>query len=357
MGAATVGPMRVGLDVTPLIGHRTGVGAFVAHLLPALAALAEPPAVEGWVLTARATELPAGARRFPYPARVALPLWGHLGHPSGRRTLRGVDVVHGTNFFAPPTGLPTVLTIHDLTFLDTRAAFVPVVRRLLRRGAWVHAPSQAVADAVADRLGCHHVEVIPHGPTTVGPDDPSVRLPDIDGRPFVLAVGAAERRRNLPRLVHAFGEAHAVEPGLHLVLAGASEGPDADAVRLAVSTLGPAARERVHVLGPVPTPVRDALVHRAAVLVVPSLDEGFGFPVLEAQQVGTPVVASRAGALPEVAGTGALLVDPRDVDGLAGALVAALDDPALVERGRANVARFSWAGTAAALASLYGRIR
>ncbi len=349
--------MRVGLDVTPLIGHRTGVGAFVAHLLGALEALADPPEVVGWALTARADAVPAGSRRFPYPARLALPLWGHAGHPSGRRTLRGLDVVHGTNFVAPPTGLPTVITIHDLTFLDTRPAFVPVVRRLLGRGAWVHAPSQAVAEAVTERLGCRRIEVIPHGPTSIGPDDPSVRLPDIDGRPFVLAVGAADRRRNLPRLVQAFDEAHAAEPGLHLVLAGAAAGPDAGAVRLAVSTLAPGARARVHVLGPVPAPVRDALVHRAAVLAVPSLDEGFGFPVLEAQQVGTPVVASTAGALPEVAGAGAVLVDPRDVAGLASALLTALDDPALVERGRANVARFSWAGAAAALASLYGRCR
>ncbi len=103
------------------------------------------------------------------------------------------------------------------------------------------------------------------------------------------------------------------------------------------------------------------LLRNARALAYPSLDEGFGFPILEAQQVGLPVVATRAGSIPEVAGDGAALVPVGDGDALAGALAAVLDDDAhraeLIAAGHANVARFSWRATATALVQLYRRLR
>ena len=94
-------------------------------------------------------------------------------------------------------------------------------------------------------------------------------------------------------------------------------------------------------------------------LAYPSLDEGFGFPMLEAWQCDVPVVAARAGALPEIAGDAALLVDPFDVDALAGALERALDDDAaraaLVDHGRSRLATFSWEATAEGIAAIYRR--
>ena len=114
-----------------------------------------------------------------------------------------------------------------------------------------------------------------------------------------------------------------------------------------------------------PGPVDDAtkawLLHHARLLAYPSLDEGFGFPILEAQAIGLPVVATRAGSIPEVAGDGAELVTPGDDDALAGALRRVLTDEehrraARRRRPRANVARFSWAATAEAMVDLYRRV-
>ena len=104
-------------------------------------------------------------------------------------------------------------------------------------------------------------------------------------------------------------------------------------------------------------PVLAALLRRAALLAYPSVYEGFGFPPLQAMAAGVPVVATRAGSLPEVLGDAASLVDVGDTDALARALDQALSDPAtragLVEAGRRRVQAFSWASCAAGLADLY----
>jgi len=103
------------------------------------------------------------------------------------------------------------------------------------------------------------------------------------------------------------------------------------------------------------------LLHHAAAVAYPSLDEGFGFPILEAQAAGRPVVATRAGSIPEVAGDGAELVPLGDQDALAGALVRVVDDDVrsrqLVAAGTANLARFSWTATANELVRIYRRLR
>jgi glycosyltransferase involved in cell wall biosynthesis len=117
-------------------------------------------------------------------------------------------------------------------------------------------------------------------------------------------------------------------------------------------------RERVHLLGPVPVQVKNWLMGHARTLAYPSLDEGFGFPVLEAHAAGVPVVASSAGSIPEVAGDAAILVDTHDIDGFATALTDMCRDgahrEALIAAGVANLARFDWTRTVDALVALYG---
>jgi glycosyltransferase involved in cell wall biosynthesis len=124
-------------------------------------------------------------------------------------------------------------------------------------------------------------------------------------------------------------------------------------VRIAASP----ARDRIRVLGYVPRADLDRLYRAATALAFPSLDEGFGIPVLEAMSAGLPVVTSNRSALPEVAGDAALLVDPADAGALAAALRRAVDNTALreelIRRGRARAAEFTWAGAAQRTLAIY----
>ena len=133
------------------------------------------------------------------------------------------------------------------------------------------------------------------------------------------------------------------------MIAGAP-GNDQAAVDKAIHQLPDAVQSRVVRLGSVENALKSRLLTSASVLAYPSLDEGFGFPLLEAQQVGLPVVASTAGSIPEVAGSAALYSAPTDVDALAGNLHLAITSETvrtkLINQGHRNLERFSWASTA-----------
>jgi alpha-1,3-rhamnosyl/mannosyltransferase len=141
---------------------------------------------------------------------------------------------------------------------------------------------------------------------------------------------------------------------VRLVIAG-PDGWDRDAFTAAVAASPH--RDRILRLGYVDAAARRDLLAGATVFAYPSVYEGFGFPPLEAMAVGVPVVAGRAGALPEVLGDAARFVDPADEHELAGALVGLLDDAAardeLVTRGRERARRYDWSTTAAAVVDLY----
>ena len=172
----------------------------------------------------------------------------------------------------------------------------------------------------------------------------------------MLALGTTERRKNLPALVAAFGRLARAVRDVELVIAGA-DGDDRAAIEAAVDTLPATRRQRVRLLGRVDEPAKAELLATAAVLAYPSLDEGFGFPLLEAMAAGAPIVAGRAGSIPEVAGDAALLVQPSDVDALAAAVELVLTDEGtradLIRAGEAQLTRFSWQTTADRLAALY----
>ena len=269
----------VAIDTTPLVGDRTGVGELTARLLESLPLIENPPEILPYVLSRRAGELPPGTRRLVMPAQLALRVWARLPWPRERRALAGADVVHGTNYIAPPSGRPTVLTVHDTSPIThpercepTVRAFVPVLRRLVRSGAWVHTPSEYVARQVRDLLETDRVQAVHSGapaPITSGGD---ARAPQ---RPFVLALATAEPRKNLPRLVSAYGKAQRRLPELALVIAGA-DGSDGPAIDAAIAGLDKSAL--VVRVGRVDDATRAGLLLAARALAYPSYDEGFGFP-------------------------------------------------------------------------------
>jgi glycosyltransferase involved in cell wall biosynthesis len=358
--------LTVAVDVAPLHGHRTGVGVATAGMVEHLDRRPDVT-IAPFLVSYRARPVPP-QRRLPLPAGLAMRAWAHSSHPRADRWLGNVDVVHGTNYVAPPSRLPTVVSVYDCWFLTHPDEAAPAVRRAarvlqraVRRGARVHVSSAATASAAAELLSTDRISVVhlgpPPHPEALSPVDATTTPPDfLGGHPFIVAIGTTERRKDLPSLVKAFGSIASSRPDLRLVVAGAP-GDDHEHVLAAVGALDAPTRSRVHVTGRVDGPTKQALLAGAEALVYPSLDEGFGFPVLEAQRAGTPVVARRAGSIPEVAGDAAVLVDPGSSDALAEGIVAVIDHPShrdhLRTAGGRNVARFSWERCAAEMIEVY----
>jgi glycosyltransferase involved in cell wall biosynthesis len=357
----------VAIDAGPLHGARTGVGNAVAWSFDALRELDDVELLP-YVVSARARTRPP-ERRLPIPASAALRLWAHASTPVDR-WLGRPDVVHGTNYVVPPTRCPRLVSVYDCWFLehpedtvaDVRRAAV-VLRRAVDEGAHVVTSSDATTRRVRELLDTARVDTVllgpPPAPLTPIPDAPPPGLPELTNEPFILSLATFERRKNLPTLVAAFARLGREHPTVRLVMAGAL-GNDASAVERAINRLEPPIAERVVRTGPVGDDAKRWLLAHARTLAYPSLDEGFGFPILEAQQQGVPVVASTAGSIPQVAGPAALLSPPLDAEALAANLywIVTSDDmhAKLVRRGQANLRRFSWADTAGRFRDLYGRL-
>jgi len=374
MAKAASSRLRVAIDGTSLLGAPTGVGVFTSCLLTALS---DDPSldVSSFAISWRTRhelggKVPEGisTQQRAMPARPLTMLWSRSNLLKAEDFVGDVDVVHGTNFTVPPTKhAGEVVTVHDLTFFrypelcqsDT-LRYPSLIARALRRGAVVHTPSHFVAEEVREAFKTKPSQVVAvHSgiPELDQPDDAGARaLVDVK-RPYVLSVGTAEPRKDLPGLVAAFRELASSDPDLTLVLAG-PPGWGSDQLDLAIEASG--LRDRIVMTGYVTRGVLSSLLRHARVLAYPSLYEGFGFPPLQAMSVGVPVVTTRAGALNEIVGGASLMVEPLDPEGLAEALSVAVYDDAqrsvLIAAGTTRVNDFSWSKTAHGLTDVYRRV-
>lgn len=364
--------LRVALDVTALLGPRTGIGTFVAELTTGLAARDDVEVV-GYATTWRGrhqlhTVVPpevAVAGR-PMAARPLRMLWKRVDALPIERWTDRVDVVHGPNYVVPPTRrAAAVASVHDLTFLrfpamSTRDTleYPSLLRRAIRRGAWLHVDAASVAEEVVDAFGVDRdrVVVVPLAPSPVPAADPAGGRALAGAERYVLALGTVEPRKDLPGLVAAFDAVAADHPDVRLVIAG-PDGWGTEALTAAIATA--THRSRIVRLGWVDGAQRAGLLRGATALAYPSVYEGFGLPPLEAMSVGTPVVTTDAGALAETCADGALVVPTGDVDALAAGLARVLDDGEVVAelrtRGRAVASRYGWDRTVDGLVELYRR--
>jgi glycosyltransferase involved in cell wall biosynthesis len=245
---------------------------------------------------------------------------------------------------------PAAIFVYDLAF-RLRPAEVPWQQRVYLGSILRPALEQAAAVLVisektrSDLLDCYpiagldkKVSVVPLGFSTAVAAGP---LPDGLEPGFILAVGTIEPRKNYPRLLAAYRAVRARKPGApQLVIAGRPGWAYGDALDRIRSEPG------VRYLGHVDEATLAALYENASMLAFPSLYEGFGLPLLEAMARGVPAVAGAVGAMPELAGDAAVLVDPENVDAIASGLETVLGDSALRERlgaaGRQRAAAFTW---------------
>ncbi|MGZ6887060.1 MAG: glycosyltransferase family 4 protein [Acidimicrobiia bacterium] len=342
-----------------------------AGLLGALAPRADVE-LHAYALTWRgraalASVVPPGvhAATRPIPATVVREFWDRgLARPRAEDWTGPVDVVHATNFVAPPARAPVVVTVHDVTFLRFPELCTPdtlrygvSLTRAIGRGATIHTPSEFVADEVRDRFAIppERVVAIHSGVPPIVAGDPARGQTIAGGARYVLALGTIEPRKNLTTLVRAFDRIAATDDELRLVLAGPA-GWDAPRVQSAIDAS--ASRGRIVQTGFVDDHDRASLLAGATVFAYPSIYEGFGFPPLEAMGSGIPVVAGDAGALPEVLGDAARFVPPTDTDALTAAITALADTSsperaALVARGRERVLEYDWTRTADRMVALY----
>ncbi len=329
--------MKIALDVTYSIGERlSGVGLYSREIMLGLAAAHPETRFEYWYRPHRYLRSWAGA--LPPNARRRL-LAGPLGPGSA-------DLFHGLNQRLPRHRLRrAVATFHDLFVMsgeystpEFRARFAAQARDAAARADAIIAVSEFTKTQVVSLLGVEasRVRVVRHG---VRP----LAYPPRAGQPrekVVLNVGAIQKRKNVARLVEAF---ETLNSEWRLVLAG-SFGYGADEIRGRMERSP--ARERISVLGYVDPDELAAWYARAAIFAFPSLDEGFGMPVLEAMAGGAPVLTSNRSALPEVAGDAAALVDPEDTQALARALRDMADNDDLrrdlAARGLARARLFTW---------------
>jgi glycosyltransferase involved in cell wall biosynthesis len=361
--------LRVAVDGMPLIGERTGIGHVTAELLRALASRGDLDLVVYVVARdgrRRLGELPPGVRvgTSQLPARLVRPAWEHLPFPRVEHWTGPVDVVHATNYVAPPARAPVIVTVHDLTFVhqpdlvaeDTRRFFEPLLHRAIARGATIHVVSDYVGQEVraAFGLGPDRVVRVYPGITATGGGDPAAGRRVAGAERYVLALGQLEPRKNLPNLVRAFDHLADADRDLSLVIAGPDGWgrPEFEAA-VEAATHG----DRVRWLGYVSNDDRRDLLAGATAFAYPSLYEGFGHPPLEAMAAGVPVVATTAGAVPEITGDAALLADPSDHEALARELGRAIGDEQvraeLISRGHARVREFSWDQAAEHFTTLY----
>jgi glycosyltransferase involved in cell wall biosynthesis len=338
--------LKIGLDATYSLGRDlSGVGVYSREMLQGLAR-AHPDA----------------SFRYCYrPHRFLRSFGERIPRNASRRLLRehrasSADLFHGLNQrLGSAQYHRAVTTFHDLFVIsgdystpEFRERFSAQAHEAAERSDLIITVSRFTAQQVEELLDVEpsRIRVIHHGtrPTALAAGAAAKEQ-------MILSVGAIQRRKNTARLVEAFEQ---LDSGWKLVLAGASGFDSQDALKRIERS---PRKQDIQVLGYVPGPALEELYRRAAIFAFPSLDEGFGMPVLDAMARGVPVVTSNVSAMPEVAGDAALLVNPTDVTSIAEGLRRLAGDSALrdtrIHAGLERTKEFSWEKSVEATWNVY----
>lgn len=368
--------IRVAIDATPLLLPRTGIGNYTYELLQQFGRMSDrvaTTALSNRSLPPDALDSRNALALSPYPSRW---LWLNFKLPTQIRRST-FDLAHFPNNSAPSVcRVPFVLTIHDASLLrfpqfhpwQRRVSIGMQLRRSAQQAARVitvsnHAKQELITylklpaeqiDVVYQSAGEHFRPIV--DPAQLQSIRRRYDLPDR----FILSVSTNEPRKNLTRLIEAFGAYVHADPALndvHLVLVG-DDGWGDNGIEASVEALGIASR--VKLLGYVPEMDLPAIYTLASVFAYPSLHEGFGMPPLEAMACGTPVLTSRQTAMEEVCRNGAHYCDPQSMRDIGVKLRELLSSAELrhrlVERGQNIANLYAWSRTAAQTIDIYEQV-
>ncbi|HUA17378.1 MAG TPA: glycosyltransferase family 1 protein [Bryobacteraceae bacterium] len=340
--------MKIALDATYSLGpNPSGVGVYSKEILYGLTRA--HPQTRFLFCYRPHRFLPSFATRIPSNASRRL-LW--------KSVPASADLFHALNQRVESRHARTVVTFHDLFVMsgeystpEFRERFSAQARAAAERSDRIIAVSRFTAQQVQQYLHVDpaRIRVVPHGVRPV-PHPATTAAKE----PLILFVGAIQRRKNIVRLVRAFED---TDPGWKLVLAGSYGYGSLEALaRIETSTR----KEDIQVLGYVSDAELERLYQRASVFAFPSLDEGFGMPLLDAMARGVPVLTSNSSAMPEVVGDAALLVDPLNVESITEDLRRITGDAALrdelIRSGFARSALFTWEKAVEQTWSVYGEL-
>lgn len=371
--------MRIGIDLSSLTPRRTGVGSFTYYLTKHLLDLSFDGSLLGFSSGLHDIDLGALKDRLPqrhvhFPTRGLYKLWEWTGRPRVDALLGGVNIFHATNYFLPPVqAAKRVLTIYDLAFLKNPAwgspkivgPFSSTLRRFARQADAIVTCSHATKLDIVELLYTEAEKIT----VTYGAVDdtfkPVTRPAAVDylarehdiRLPFLLYVGTLEPRKNIDGLLESFALIAHDFPH-NLVLVGQT-GWNMDYLESKIASLG--LNNRIHRVGYLPLHSNLPNFYSAADLFFfPSFDEGFGLPVLEAMTCGCPVLCSDRGALPEVVGNAAQLVDPDDVSMMGTTLRMVLMNEnvqkEMSRRGLRQAKRFTWRQCAEDTLAVYRKL-
>jgi glycosyltransferase involved in cell wall biosynthesis len=361
--------VRVLIDYRPALRQRTGVGEYAHELARALIPLL---ANTGGTLTIFSSSWKdriapgavPGARKVDahVPVRLLNRAWHRWELPAIETFAGPVDVAHSMHpLLIPARSAAQVVTIHDLYFLDRPDAASAEIRRdypgltasHARRADAVIVVSNYTAKEVQRRLDvpADRVSVCPPGaPGWVARDPNRIAEPGP-----ILFVGTIEPRKNVGVLLAGYRKLLALMPDAPPLVMAGGVAPESSSL-LAELDKAPLAGRARH-LGYVTDSARQDLYRSASVLVLPSLNEGFGLPALEAMTVGVPVVAANRGALPDLLDGAGVLVEPDDAEGIARALQGFLTDreraKTAADRGLRRARDFTWDATARGVMDVY----
>ncbi len=363
-------PHTIAIDVTSCLASNTGVGVSISELVNALISASETDKLKLCAVSIKRNAASLLQKRFPhssvcvrpFPLKLLAPMVDRSNLLKAEIIFQDADVFHAGAFLVPASKKTAIVaTIHDITPILFPDYHLPsnlyTVRQLTRR---CERADLVIVPSHSTRKDLEQFGIVPPQKVRVIPlaadaafrpsiERPSKLLPDLDvDCSYLLTVGALEPRKNLPRLFEAF---RLLKDRYHiphkLVVAGPGGWKNQDVFqsvrRLDLS-------DAIVFAGYVPREVLGSLYRHAAMLVYPSLYEGFGLPPLEAMASGCPVAVSNTSSLPEVVGEAGIYFDPLNIEEIARAIHQVLSSSELrarlVQSGLAQNAKFSWRKTA-----------